>query len=168
MKTFILLMTIIFATSATAGGQESERLTETAVPTPKVQAEAAPSTPATPAAKILKSFRQVTPVDVAAVRVYHESLSAMHKEVKALRADVRKETKALAKALMKMKDFSEEEVLSIHKDLTVAKQKLAMAELNHLLFYKKYNPNWQPNPQDKAITVPPHDNASSPNITEGN
>ncbi|MDR0882560.1 MAG: hypothetical protein LBP55_08455 [Candidatus Adiutrix sp.] len=86
---------------------------------------------------------------------YLEAVKKLKAEFTQARKSLKEKNAALATALGKAAgEFKEEEVTAGHAALGQAQQELAKLELQALLLYKKYHPDWKPKDGGQRVLAP--------------
>ena len=86
---------------------------------------------------------------------YLEAVKKLKAEFTQARKNLKEKNAALATALGKATgDFKEEEVTAYHAALGQAQLELAKLELQALLLYKKYHPDWKPKDGGQRVMAP--------------
>lgn len=98
---------------------------------------------------------EISEADRQAVAAYTEATAAVEEKMREARKEIRDKNSALAKVLGQEKAaFKEAEAIAAHKALTEAYAKITEAELEDLLLYKAYHPEWKPEADGRRVAVP--------------
>ncbi len=98
---------------------------------------------------------KVSDDDRAAVAAYTEATKALSQKVREARKEIRAKNSELAKVLAREKaEYKEQDVLAAHKALTEAHTAMIAAELEGLLLYKAYHPEWKPEADGRRVLPP--------------
>lgn len=108
-----------------------------------------------PAASALAQDRPVTDEDRAAVAAYTQATARAAQAIKAARREVREQNAAFARALGRdAANFKAGDARAAYEALTQAQGRALAAELDGILLYKEYHPEWRP-PTDGRKVAPP-------------
>jgi hypothetical protein len=93
--------------------------------------------------------------DRAAVAAYNEATAALSQKTREARKDIREKNSELANVLARTgADYKEQDVMAAHAALTEAHRAMIEAELEGMLLYKAYHPEWKPEADGRRVSVP--------------
>ncbi|UQZ89057.1 hypothetical protein C4J81_07540 [Deltaproteobacteria bacterium Smac51] len=98
---------------------------------------------------------EISDADRAAVAAYNEAIGRLGKKIKDIRKEIREKNSELAKVLGREKaDYNEKDVIAAHQTLTDIYAKMTAAELESILLYKAYHPEWKPAADGRRVASP--------------
>lgn len=97
----------------------------------------------------------ISDADRAAVAAYTEATAAVSQKIREARKAIREKNSDLAKVLARTgAEYKEGEAIAAHAALTEAHKAMVSAELESILLYKAYHPEWQPEADGRRVSIP--------------
>jgi hypothetical protein len=99
--------------------------------------------------------QEITDSDRAAVAAYNEATADLSQKTRQARKEIREKNSALAKVLARTGPaYKEQDAIAAHTALTEAYKAQIEAELEGILLYKAYHPEWKPEADGRRVTIP--------------